>query len=98
VFLCLFFSRKPFADMTVPYLDQDFWLIKMKDASLPLGVREECYWCGDLAKVEDFSDTFGMKFLCVPTMIMMHRQVCLTQNLWYVLRKMNRHFVTLFLY
>jgi hypothetical protein len=51
--------------MSVPYLDQGFRPTKKKDASLPLGVRAERYWCGDLAKVkesEDFYDKLGMKF------------------------------------
>jgi hypothetical protein len=36
----------------------------MKDASLPLGVRLERCWHGDVIKVkevEDFSDKFAMK-------------------------------------
>jgi hypothetical protein len=55
----------------------------MKDTSLPPGVRAECCWCGDLARmkeVEDFTDKFDMK-LFVPTVIMMHRQVRRTRGL-----------------
>ena len=51
--------------MSVPCSDQDIRPMKMKDASLPPGVRADRCWCGDLAKVkqaEDFSDKFSVKF------------------------------------
>ena len=55
--------------MSVSCSDQEFRPVKVKAASLPPGVTAERCWCGHLAKVkqvEDFSDSFGMKFLmCV---------------------------------
>ena len=41
-------------------MDQDFRPKKMKNASLPLGVRAERYWCGHVAKVKQVEDFGGL--------------------------------------